>query len=720
MKKFFVVLGVFVALISSVFSQEKEDVSTPDKKSVSNEQEQKKWPREMKIANAVITVFQPQLETFDNNKLTCRAAVSIKRKKREKTDYCAIWMKAVVDTDKATRVVKLRDLSITKIAYPGVSEKVKKSLGEIIRKHILKADLSISLDRLLAMLDVVEKQKKTDTKFDDNVPGFLFSKDPAVLVSIDGEPVMRDVGDGISQIANTRFLIALDSNNKKYYLQCAGRWFAAEKLSGPWATVSQVPEKIAALGNKDDSTEKTADSEDVPKIFVSMKPAVLIQSNGEPEVAKIPDTNLSYLKNSDSDVFRDDSTMKLYALASGRWFTADKKEGPWVYIASDKLPKDFSEIPENSPKSGILASVAGTQEAKDAVMESYIPQTATIKRGGVSLDIEYDGEPEFKPIDGTSMEYAVNTQTPVVKLNNKYYACDNGAWYESDSPKGKWDVCVTVPDEIYSIPPSCPIYNATFVKVYDSDDDSVDVGYTSGYDDSYVYGGAIVYGTGYCYRRWWRHHWWPRPETYGGRYRYNHHNGRWNRHDRYRDKRGRYVAWNNRKTPKTRPLPRRADGRYTGKQPVVRLHNAYKNNKGTMKIASKNRDIRKNVSKRPATSHRRVANNVYAGKDGKIYRHGLDGWQQRDRGKWQSTNPVKRHPKVNKPVIKPRPSRPVTRPRPTTRHRNLNRHYHSRQRGNHRSTRHRSYSRSRSFSSGRSRGGMSRGGRGGGGRGGRR
>ncbi len=145
MKTIFALLGVLVVLMGTVFAQEEE-------KQVSDHATSVKWPREMKISNAVITVFQPQLETFDNNKLTCRAAVSIKRTDSDKTDYCAIWMKAVVDTDKTTRMVKLRDLNITKIAYPGVSEKVKKSLGKIIRKHILKADLSISLDRLLAML----------------------------------------------------------------------------------------------------------------------------------------------------------------------------------------------------------------------------------------------------------------------------------------------------------------------------------------------------------------------------------------------------------------------------------------------------------------------------------------------------------------------------------------------------------------------------------------
>ena len=49
------------------------------------------------------------------------------------------------------------------------------------------------------------------------------------------------------------------------------------------------------------------------------------------------------------------------------------------------------------------------------------------------------------------------------------------------------------------IPPSNPRYNAKYVKVYESTDDTVTVGYTPGYTGSYVDNGTVVYGTGYDY-----------------------------------------------------------------------------------------------------------------------------------------------------------------------------------------------------------------------------
>ena len=50
---------------------------------------------------------------------------------------------------------------------------------------------------------------------------------------------------------------------------------------------------------------------------------------------------------------------------------------------------------------------------------------------------------------------------------------------------------------IYTIPPSCPLYNCTYVKVYSYTPDTVVVGYTSGYSGEYVAAtGALMFGAG--------------------------------------------------------------------------------------------------------------------------------------------------------------------------------------------------------------------------------
>ena len=51
--------------------------------------------------------------------------------------------------------------------------------------------------------------------------------------------------------------------------------------------------------------------------------------------------------------------------------------------------------------------------------------------------------------------------------------------------------------------------------------DVVYVGYTPGYTGSYVSHGCVVYGTGWWYRPWWGHYYYPRPSTWGFHVRWN-------------------------------------------------------------------------------------------------------------------------------------------------------------------------------------------------------
>ena len=133
-----------------------------------------------------------------------------------------------------------------------------------------------------------------------------------------------------------------------------------------------------------------------------------------------------------------------------------------------------------------------------------------------------------------------------------------------------------------------------------------------------------------------------------------------------------------------------------------------------MKRVNDNRIAKTSLSnRRNSFSTKRLPNNVYVGKNGKIYKNGLDGWQQRKNGKWQS-NRIKRpsyakkaqlanRKQLKRPSVKPAKKRmPAYRPKKQNHNRDLRRSYHSRQRGNYRHARRRNYSRSRSRSHSRS------------------
>ncbi len=180
--------------------------------------------------------------------------------------------------------------------------------------------------------------------------------------------------------------------------------------------------------------------------------------------------------------------------------------------------KRHAAIPFNHPKGTALTSVSGTPQAKEAVISSSIPQTATVKRSEAQMPRpQYDGEPKLQPIEGTSLRYAANTATPVIQVApDSYYAVVNGVWFSAGSPTGPWAVATAVPPAIYTIPPSSPLYYVTYVKLYGATPEVVYVGYTPGYYGTYVApDGTVVYGTGYVYPPWVGSVWIGPPYTYG-------------------------------------------------------------------------------------------------------------------------------------------------------------------------------------------------------------
>jgi len=147
------------------------------------------------------------------------------------------------------------------------------------------------------------------------------------------------------------------------------------------------------------------------------------------------------------------------------------------------------------------------------VLIAQIPTSATVTPAAANeVKVTYAGQPQFQPITGTSMMYAVNTPNRVIQVGNEYYLCYQGAWFVSFSPNGPWQVAQSVPQVIYTIPASSPVYNVTYVTQVPASNGAVTASYTAGYTGAFIMGaavGAIVAcGTGYYYP----------PYVYGGFY----------------------------------------------------------------------------------------------------------------------------------------------------------------------------------------------------------
>ena len=155
----------------------------------------------------------------------------------------------------------------------------------------------------------------------------------------------------------------------------------------------------------------------VPAIYTSQVPTELIVFKGQPDFVPIVGTQLLWASNTTSDVLINTANNNYYVLLAGRWFMAAGLNGPWTFVASDKLPPDFARIPPQSLAGAVLPTVAGTPQAQEAVIENSIPQTATVPlKNGPKFTPQFDGPPQFAPVAGTPLTYVTNSHVPIIQV----------------------------------------------------------------------------------------------------------------------------------------------------------------------------------------------------------------------------------------------------------------------------------------------------------------
>jgi hypothetical protein len=484
------------------------------------------WPREIDSPQGTITIYQPQIDSYKGNSMSARAAISVTARGATEPVFGAVWLDCRVLTDRPTRTVRLLEVKVTQIKFPQGKDEETGAISATVEEQIPRLDLTFSLDELLESLDTAQKEQETSKEIEVTPPRIIVRDHPAVLVLLDGEPLYIEVeGTSLRRVANTPFFLVQETGSGHLYLKGGEIWYSAREITGPWEVTENPPREVLDLAKKsgsetqagEDSRAKDLKSKTgtIPDIVVSTVPAELIATDGPVQMSPIKGTGLLYATNTPGKLFLTIASQDYYILISGRWYTARSVDGPWSYVASDRLPADFASIPPGSERDDVLANVAGTTPAKEAVLDAQIPQTAEVDRMQASSQVQYDGEPQFEPVENTEMGYAVNASTAVIRVRGRYYNCDRGVWFEGATPNGPWGVCIAVPPVIYTIPPRCPVYYVRYVRVYSYTPGVAYVGYTSGYTGCYVYGGTVIYGTGYYYRPWFRRFYYPRPWTWG-------------------------------------------------------------------------------------------------------------------------------------------------------------------------------------------------------------
>jgi hypothetical protein len=623
------------------------------------------WPRQINRGGTVITIYQPQLDNWSGNQLTGRAAVAVQTAAAATPTYGVIWFSARTEVDRQAGTVTLVSCQITKSSLPTATgggpdyvQLIHQNFGNVARTLPIE-----QLEAHLAVTQAENQQRRQPLRNDP--PRIIFSTTPAVLVLVDGPPALRQVaGTNLLRVINTRALILLEKASGKYYLYLSDRWVEAASLQGPWSPAGQPPasldkakqaevaaQQVDLLDNLSPEVTDALSKNIVPAVYVSTTPAELVQTNGAPDFQPIAGTNLLWAQNSESSILMDVADQNYYVTVSGRWFRARSlTDGAWSYVPGTSLPPDFAQIPASHPAGDALPAVPGTPQAEQSLIEQSIPQTATVRRDAARLAVTYDGRPQFVRIEGTSLQRAVNTPTPVIRVNgHSCYACENGVWFTAGSPTGPWAVATSVPEAIYTIPISSPVNYVTHAAVYGYTPDVVYVGYTPGYLGTYISpDNCVVFGSGYPYHPWIGSVWFGAPITYGLGVAFDWDAGfgwEWG----FGWGAGPWLApwwgpwWGHWREWDHDHLWRRTGGGWIPRPRNINQFNVFNHWSGRAVVAHSGRPGQPGNLHAGGLPFRRSVpgmlpgggSNLFAGRDGRVYRRGANGWEMRSGSGWR-------------------------------------------------------------------------------------
>jgi len=141
------------------------------------------------------------------------------------------------------------------------------------------------------------------------------------------------------------------------------------------------------------------------------------------------------------------------------WLEAPNLNVSWTTARrlSDEMKKAEEYIVANTPKEA--------NETEEAKQQSSPPQPGQVVQTPVVYVafeptelIETKGEPTYKPIAGTKLEYVDNTNANLFRRGSQHYILVSGRWFKGSSLEGPWTFVngKDLPPDFAKIPPDSP------------------------------------------------------------------------------------------------------------------------------------------------------------------------------------------------------------------------------------------------------------------------
>ena len=474
----------------------------------------------------MLTVYQPQVKSWEGNQLNFRAAVAAKAQGANAERFGVVWGSARTEVDRrATPGLTFEDLSLARVISRPCRTAAARTWARC--SSLSRRGRSIALDRLEAALAasqgaVARSRQCRMTRRDSRQ---LRAGDPRA----DPRPIRAQVGGRtrFDRVVNTRALILRAAGSNPFYIHVydgwlASRWRGPGARDRPLRQPFDMDHQLAESGqvdllDGDTASPKPVLANGVPAIYMSQVPAELIVFKGQPDFVPLAGTACCGPRTRPATCSINTANNNYYVLLSGRWlrprpFPARELRGE--HPSSGRLRQHPAERAgcRRARRRGRHAAGAGSG---DRELDSADGDGAAEEWADVHA--VFDGPPQFVPIAGTSLQYVVNSPTPIIGVDaTTYYAVGAGVWFTPRRRPGPGALRPRSPGDLHH-PCRSPLYYVTYVRIYGATPEVVYVGYTPAIWGPWSRrtGGRLRHRL--CLPAVDRHWWYAPPYTYGVR-----------------------------------------------------------------------------------------------------------------------------------------------------------------------------------------------------------
>ena len=300
----------------------------------------------------------------------------------------------------------------------------------------------IALDRVLANIDTSQIIPKNVEGVKADPPPIFFSKTPAVLVNIDGDPIWAPIPQNdLKSAVNTNWDLFQHGPTKTFYLRNEQVWLKATDVKGPWGPAGTLPESFKKLPADDNWKEvkaslpgQTISASQAPKVFVSTAAGGDDSPARRAELPGGPGRDAAAVGQQHRERRVPHGPQRARSTSSSRAAGSRRPISPGPGRSRRRrLPAEFKKIPlEHAALARAGVGAGHARRPPRRFCSRRFRRRRRVSKTLQAPEVAYQGgTPQFQPIEKTTVQRAVNTDKDIIKVGDLYYMCFQGVWFMS-------------------------------------------------------------------------------------------------------------------------------------------------------------------------------------------------------------------------------------------------------------------------------------------------